>query len=150
MLIYGICGKPCCGKSYFIKCLNMPNSYIFDCDKVAKTILDDNQEEVMTILGTIDKKEIANIIFTNEVKREEYLKFIWTKLEQQILLTSNNLKQAGCENFILDAPLLFEAKLDYLCDTTIKFETVDSLRIKRAEERGWSKKELSRRDKFFK
>jgi dephospho-CoA kinase len=48
---------------------------------------------------------------------------------------------------VLDAPKLFEAGLDRLCDSVIFVDTLMSTRVRRVEQnRGWSERELIRRE----
>lgn len=152
MAIYGVCGKPCCGKSFFLKCLDRSKFRIIDCDKLAKLILSQNEDAVKVLLGTVDRREIANIIFHDLDKRKVYLDFIWGKLEEKvrnIILYSRIANATNGVNVLIDAPLLRKSGLVGLCDTVISFETKDDLRLQRATLRGWSREELARRDKFF-
>lgn len=147
MVIIGVCGKPCSGKSFFLNSLNDGDFEIIDCDKLAKSILASNKEIVESILGTINHKEIADIIFNDTEKRKNYLDFIWNEVKIEV---QHIIQESDKNTIILDAPLLIESSMDKLCDTVVHFDTKRSLRLQRAKERGWDEEELNRRDRFFK
>ena len=147
--VIGVCGLPCCGKTFLLSRLQ-PNSkddfFIIDCDKLAKWVVSENKAKIKRILGVCETKEIAEMIFSDSKAYKRYTQFVWEGLTRAI---KNIIRKSKFQTFILDAPLLLESRLTSLCDTVVVFKTKDSLRRKRASSRGWSRKHLSKRDSFF-
>lgn len=55
----------------------------------------------------------------------------------------------GCGVIVIDAPLLFEAGVDQLCDVIVLVDASDEVRKRRlADKRGWAWDEVLRREKF--
>ena len=125
-MIIGITGSSGAGKSTACEILNKNyNIEIIDADKIARKLSDTNKDYLNEIVskfgkdilledGTLNRKKLANIIYTNKDKR--YLlngctfKYITKEIKDK--LTKN-------KNFVIDAPLLIECKLNKLCDITI-------------------------------
>ena len=147
--VIGVCGLPCCGKTFILNRLQpkyKSDFLIIDCDRLAKDIVKRESASVMEMMGTIDPKEIADIIFSDEEKYKKFTIFIWRILASEIEKT---ISENAFETIILDAPLLLESNLDSICDTIIVFDTKQSVRDSRAASRGWGKSELNRRDSKF-
>lgn len=148
--VIGVCGKPCCGKTYLLERLVPKDSTDFllvDCDKLAKQLFNRYKEEIEEMFGTSDTKRVADIIFSDEKKYHQFTKFLWNLLN---LFLKQIISESNCRTIILDAPLLLESGLDEICDTVVKFDTKYEVRLERAMKRGWSKDELDRRDVYFK
>ena len=96
--------------------------------------------EILLENGEIDRKKLADIIYNDNSKREELneltFKYVCEEIKKEIKAEQNENTQSQMkENFklrenynkeadrekliIIDAPLLLEAKLDSICDTTI-------------------------------
>jgi len=148
--IIGVCGKPCCGKTYLLERLvgKSPNDFtIVNCDKLAKEISTLYKQDIEQMLGESDPKLVADIIFSDKEKYQKFTKFIWNLLGKFL---EQIVENSSCSTIILDAPLLLESGLDSICDTVIRFDTKYDIRLERAFGRGWSKEELDRRDSYFK
>lgn len=148
--IIGVCGKPCCGKTYLLERLAPKSSddfMIVNCDKLAKEISALYKQDIEKMLGTSDSKIVANIIFSDKKKYKKFTKFIWNLLK---LFLEQIVANSKCSTIILDAPLLLESGMEEMCDTVIRFDTKYEVRLERALGRGWNKEELDRRDSFFK
>lgn len=145
-LVIGVCGKPCSGKSTFLKLLCPKSVDIIDCDKMCKDILGEYAYEIRVMLGTANPKDVADIIFHDKEKYDQYVKFIWGILKQNI---DKEIKESTSDNVILDAPLLLESGMDKMCDVVIQFTANPLTRAKWAAKRGWNSDELKRRDAYF-
>ena len=63
-------------------------------------------------------------------------------------LIEQHRRQNDCPAIVLDAPLLFEARLDSCCDAVIFVQADPAIRSQRVqEERGWSEKQWQLREK---
>ncbi len=87
-------------------------------------------EDILDEDGNLRRKQLAEIIYSDEQKREKLnnctFKYIRKEIEKQI----ENLKNQNI-TVIIDAPLLFECKLDELCTTVIGVISNKKLQIER-------------------
>jgi len=144
--VYGICGKPCSGKSTFISSLLSTTFTVVDCDSLVKTILQDNKEEIYNLMGTNKPSDIADIIFSDRSKYDEWCRYVWIKMQPIIL---KRIEDCKTPNIVLDAPLLIESGLVGLCDVVVHFQARMMNRLFWAKKRGVSQSDLIRRDSFF-
>ena len=96
--------------------------YIADIiEKFGKNIVDEN--------GELKRKKLAEIIYSDPVKREELnsctFKYIKEEIEKQIRQTEEN------KDIAIDAPLLFESGLDKICDKVIGVVSKKELQLDR-------------------
>lgn len=127
-MVIGITGSSGAGKSTVCEILeNEYQAKIISADKVAKELskkgtkyLEDIIEKFGTGIllenGELNRKKLAEIIYTDKEKRKQLnqctFKYIFKEIEREIQNSSQNL-------IAIDAPLLFEANLEKICDTTI-------------------------------
>lgn len=127
-MIIGITGSSGAGKSTV--CEILENEYhvkVINADKIAKElskkgtlylleIVQKFGKEILLENGELNRKKLANIIYHNEEKRNQLnectFKYIRKEIEKQIQEHKNEL-------IAIDVPLLFEAKLEEICNTTI-------------------------------
>lgn len=129
MKIIGITGNSGSGKSTISKMVqDKCNGIVIDADKIARNMAcsDSNYlKEIANVFGTdvisnnkLDRKKMADIIFNDKIQKEKMDKITFKYVVNEIKLRINLAKeQYDC--IILDVPLLFESKLNELCDYTI-------------------------------
>ena len=147
MLRIGITGGLGSGKSEVTRFFEQKGARVFDADAEAKLILlhsERVQQEVVAAFGAavlnevgeIDFQRLAQCAFAN-ADRQRQLNGI---IHPEVTLAADKAMilagQAGIEMFILDAPLLFEARLEEYLDLTVAIVAHRKVRIKRALERG--------------
>ena len=129
-MIIGITGSSGAGKSTVCEILkNKYNAQIIDADKISKQlskkgtvylkeIVENFGKEILLEDGELDRKKLAEIIYSSDEKREILnnctLKHIKDKIKEKVEKLDNNKKIIA-----IDAPLLFEAKLDEICEFVI-------------------------------
>ena len=129
-MIIGITGSSGAGKSTVCEILKKEyNAQIIDADKISKQlskkgtiyleeIVEKFGKEILLENGELDRKKLAEIIYSSDEKREILnnctLKYIKEKIKQEVKKLKNNKKIIA-----IDAPLLFEAKLDEICEFVI-------------------------------
>lgn len=129
MKIIGITGNSGSGKSTISKILQGKcNGIIIDADEVAKNMTCSDSkylQEIANVFGTdvisnnkLDRKKMADIIFNDKTQKEKMnritFKYVVDEIKNKIDLAK---EQYDC--IILDVPLLFESKLNELCDYTV-------------------------------
>ena len=129
MKIIGITGNSGSGKSTISKMVqDKCNGIVIDADKIARNMAcaDSNYlKEIANVFGTdiisnnkLDRKKMADIIFNDKIQKEKMDKITFKYVVNEIKLRINLAKeQYDC--IILDVPLLFESKLNELCDYTV-------------------------------
>ena len=128
MKIIGITGNSGSGKSTIAQVIKEKcNGTIIDADKIAKRMATNNSkylQEIIKAFGTeiiknnqLDRKKLADIVFNNQTQKEKLDKLTFKYVVDEI---KNQISTSKEQNYIiLDVPLLFESKLNELCDYTI-------------------------------
>ncbi len=132
-MIIGITGSSGAGKSTVCEILQKKyEAKIINADKIAKElskkgtsylaeIVKKFGQEILLENGELNRRKLADIIYHNEEKRELLnnctLKYICKEIEKQVKENTNSYKNEIL--IAIDAPLLFEAKLEKICNITI-------------------------------
>lgn len=140
-MILGITGSSGAGKSTVCEILERKySSQTINADKIAKQlskqgtnylkeIIQNFGDDILLEDGELNRRKLANIIYSNPEKRDELnnitFKYIKNEIKEQIAKSNNNI-------IAIDAPLLLEANLQEICDKTIAVISKDrNLQIKR-------------------
>jgi len=139
-MVIGVTGNSGSGKSEISKILsNKINAKIIDADKVVKELYTPGQEyynKILELFGNkvleknnkLNRNKIAEIIYNNESEREKLNNLTYKYIVDEI---KKRVKKEKNINIIIDAPLLFESKLDEICDITVAVLAEKSLKINR-------------------
>lgn len=164
-MIIGITGNSGSGKSEIAKILAKKiNAKIIDADLVVKELSKPGNEyynKIIELFGkeilennVLNKRKIADIIYTNQDKREELNKLTYKYVVDEI---KNRIKRNNKENIIIDAPLLFESGLNETCDFTIGVIADISKKIERIclrdnidKETAKNRLNIQAKDEFYK
>ena len=124
--IIGITGGISCGKSSVTNIIKELGFTIIDCDKISYELtLKGNSiyNEILRVFGIdylnnnqeIDRKKLGQLVFNNKDAKEKLNSI------SHPLIIEELKRQIGLNNGIifLEIPLLFETKLEYLCDVII-------------------------------
>lgn len=154
-MIIGITGSSGAGKSTVCEMLEGKyNIQVLNADKMTRQLAQKGNQylkdivtlfgqEILQENGELDRPKLANIIYYNENKRQQLnectFKHIHVALQKEIqeILSKN-------ENAVIaiDAPLLFEAKLEDICDLVIAVIAKDKeLQIDRIVQRDYITRE---------
>lgn len=116
-IIIGLTGGIACGKTTVVNLLRNKGYNIIETDLIVKELWNDektiNDLKKLFKLDYVDKKIIGNLVFNDEKKRMILNNYMHPIVKDICL---KRIKKGI--NFI-DAPLLFEAKFDNICDYTI-------------------------------
>ena len=150
MKIIGITGSSGSGKSTVCEILNEKyNVKIIDADKIAKELLTSGTEyyndviskfgrEITDDVGEIDRKKLADLIYNDDKKREMLNNSTFYYVVKEIKLRAKEINNV---DIIIDAPLLFESKLNDICNLTIGVIAKESVQIERIIKRDSISKE---------
>ena len=145
-IFVGITGGIATGKSTIVKFLQKKSYKVHDSDLVVNKIYSQPNKKLFTTLKNIglsnsiknkriDKRVIRDEIFSNKLKKKKLEKFI----HKEVTISRNHFikKHKNKKNKIIffDIPLLFEAKLNHICDYIILLYVPKKIKIQRALKR---------------
>ena len=125
--IIGVTGGIASGKSYVCNVLKELGYPVVDSDEISKelsvkgmpvyqAIVETFGEEYLTEDGNIDRKKLGLLIFNNSAAKMVLDRATHPLIVEEIKQRISNIQESL---IFLDIPLLFEAKLQYLCDKIV-------------------------------
>ena len=150
-LIVGLTGMSGAGKSTVCRAFAESGFDVIDCDlsvrevvqpgRPALTELHDRlSPELILQDGTLDRRKTAELIFHSEEKRALFNKIIYPYITYNI---AEKLKSAG-DYVLLEAPTLFEARLEFLCGSIVSVTADPENCVQRIMKRDGITEELAR------
>lgn len=123
--IIGLTGMSGAGKSTVSRTFAENGYYVIDCDSVARETAGAGSPFLRELAGrfdgfvradgTLDRAAVAGAIFADGVKRALYNKIIYPYITYNVIARIKRAAQDGEQYVLLDAPTLFEARLDGIC-----------------------------------
>ena len=145
MKVLGITGPSGAGKTTLNTLLGKNyNSYTIDADEVARKLTQDiNSDyfkemvklfgnEVLKENGELDRKKVASIIYKNKEIRRALNKLTFYYVVKEINQEVEDNKNKNYEYIGIDVPLLYEAKMETICDYVIAVVAEDEEKISRS------------------
>ncbi len=141
LLIIGLTGGIATGKSLISELFKKKGVPVIDADKIYKNLLKTNKimyNEIVENFGFaiennegIDLKKLGSIVFSNPEKR-----LLLNEITHpHVLVEMNNeidsYRKKGEKMVVIDVPLLFEAKLEYLADLVVLVDSDNETQIER-------------------
>ena len=131
MKIIGITGQSGSGKGHLSAQFEKLGYIHADADKIYHGLLASNAELKAELVcafgkdilsnGEIDRKALGRKVFGTENARKllKLNKIAHKYVAREYISLIRKLKSEGAKGIIIDAPLLIEARLDKICDTTV-------------------------------
>ncbi|KPK36450.1 MAG: hypothetical protein AMK70_02235 [Nitrospira bacterium SG8_35_1] len=155
----GLTGNFGMGKSTVLRLFRKLGAHTFDCDNIVRNLLKNPGiiQQLSRMLGEeillrrrgksmINKKRMAEIIFSHPAKRKAVEKIIHPAVVQQIEAAESELvRKNPCPLIVFEVPLLFEAGLENRFDTIITVFTTRERSSKRLLEKGFTPEEIKNR-----
>ncbi len=155
MKIIGITGSSGSGKTTICKILKSKyNAEIIDADEIAKKLSKKGTKYMQAIVnyfgdgivdtnGDLKRRELADIIYENEEKRNKLNEFTFFYVVNEIKDNIAKLKESKL--IVIDAPLLFESGLDKVCDVVIGVSAKENDKIERICKRDKISKQIAKK-----
>lgn len=144
MKIIGITGSSGAGKTTLSSILSKKaNVKIMDADKISKELVMPGNpylkaieeafgKDILLEDGNLNRKKLADIIYNDDNARKKLngltFKYVLDEINNRIESVSND---KSIDYVIIDAPLLFEANLDRVCDKVVVLIADEDLKIER-------------------
>ena len=153
MIVIGFTGGIASGKTTITNFLKKKKFAVHDSDSVVKKIYSEPGPKFLSYLkktnlknsikdNKIDKKIIREEIFTNTEKRKLLEKYLHAKVKKSRDIFLKKNRQKKTQIVFLDIPLLFENKLEKICNYTILFYAPLKIRKQRAARRKGMQKRI--------
>lgn len=139
--IIGLTGMSGAGKTTACEAFSKCGVDIINCDLVARTVVLKGKpalkelknyfgSEIILPDGTLDRKKIGNLIFSDESARLAFNNIIYPFISYEMIMNAVEYIKMGSEYILLDAPTLFESGTDSFCDVIVSVvaEKEDSLK----------------------
>lgn len=139
--VIGITGSIAVGKSTVTRYLLTHGYQVMDADKISKEALNVGTSCYKRVVElfhcvsddfTIDRKELGRIVFSDQSKKKQLEDIIHPYVIETL---KEGIQKCEDELIFLDIPLLFEAKLEYLCDKIIVVYVDEDTQMHRLMER---------------
>jgi len=151
-MILGLTGGIASGKTTVSKKIKELGGYIIDADKISKEV--SNSQEVLKKVeenfgvevienGSLNRKKLREIIFNNREKRKMLNNIMHPIIVKKMKEEIEEHKEEKL--IVLDIPLLYETKLEYLCDKVLVVWVDEKTQIERIKKRDNSSTELAKR-----
>ncbi|NMC28065.1 MAG: dephospho-CoA kinase [Syntrophomonadaceae bacterium] len=153
MKIIGLTGGIASGKSTVSKFLAELGAIIIDGDETAHRLMEPNQpiwEDVVNAFGrevlnpdsTIDRIKLGAIVFNDREKLQVLNQIAHPRILAEIQNELQHLRHTQPDSvLVLDIPLLFEGRMDRLCDQVWVVWVPREIQIERLMERNWLSRE---------
>ena len=142
----GLTGGIGTGKSTVASMLKEMGIPVINSDEVAREVTEPGSEgykkvvealgrEILNSDGTINRKKLGSIVFSDESKRRILEEILHPLILKRIRAKLDELKKAGCEFVVLEVPLLFEKGLDRNMDFNVVVYTDEKTQLERLTKR---------------
>lgn len=142
-LIIGLTGGIASGKSTVTKMFREKGLKVLDADEVAKDISREKKvvdeialqfgRDILQEDGSLDRKQLKETVFKNEKKLKILNNIIHPKVIEKFQKEAESTKWNEIK--IFDVPLLFEAKMENLCDIIIVVYLNEKKQLERVMQR---------------
>lgn len=139
--ITGLTGMSGAGKSTAAKMFLIRGFTVIDCDIIARKTAQDPrfldelsqrfEENLLKSDGTLDRKKTADIVFSDKEKNAKYFGVIFPYITYEIM----EIIRCAKGEILLDAPTLFEAKIDMLCGNIVSVVANEEVCVRRISAR---------------
>lgn len=151
-LVIGLTGSIASGKSTVSSMFKELEIPIIDADQISRDVVEPGEGALQDIIkefgkeillpdGTLDRKKLGSIIFTDTDKRAKLNAIVHPAVRNRMLELKEAYINAGEECVVMDIPLLFESKLTHMVDKVLVVYVDEEVQLQRLMNRDSSSKE---------
>lgn len=153
VIIAGLTGQSGAGKTTVSRVFEQEGFGVINCDIIARKAVEPGTEctrelsEKFPALfesGILNRRKAAELLFSDRELLDSYNAVIFPHINRLIETECKRLADSGYKYILLDAPTLFEAGADSLCDLVISCTAKESVRLARITSRDGISEELAR------
>ncbi|MDX2200954.1 MAG: dephospho-CoA kinase [Phycisphaerae bacterium] len=156
--VIGICGGIGAGKSAVAAAFAERGCLVISSDRLSHEVMESPDvsrqlagwwgNEVIDADGRPNRQRIAEIVFRDGAQKQRLEALLYPLIAQRrSAMILSVAGQPAVKAIVLDSPLLFESRLDRLCDAIVFVDSSRSVRLSRIQQsRQWDDAELSRRE----
>lgn len=145
-MIIGLTGGIATGKSKVSGFLMKQGLPVVDADKVAREVVEPGEKAYSQIIdhfgteildkdGSINRKELGRVIFSDREKREMLNQIVHPAVRRRMIEKKEAIQKQGSELVVFDIPLLIENKLQHMVDLVVLVYAEPAVQMKRLMER---------------
>lgn len=145
-MIIGLTGQTGAGKSTVSRVFAENGYSVINADHISRKVVEKGSEclkELTEMFGldilnpdeTLNRKELAKIVFTDKTKLEMLNSIIYPYITTEIISQIKHYSETGKKLILLDAPTLFESHSDDFCEIIISVVAEPEIRKKRIIQR---------------
>lgn len=138
-IVIGLTGPTGAGKSTVSKLFAQNGAVVIDADQVARRVVASGSQclvalvlefgyEILAADGTLDRAHLGELVFTDKKKLRRLEEITYPYIMEQIEAALERCRKREVPFAVLDAPTLFEAGADKLCDYIVTVLAPPSLR----------------------
>ncbi len=146
MKIIGITGTIGSGKSYVALIMASRGLAHLDTDEIYHSLVSENTEcskkineffgdNVMSDDGSVNRKELAKIVFSDKKKLEQLNKITHEHVTKRVTELISELDAKGERAVLIEVPIMFESGFNKLCDSVICVTADKEVRVLRIMQR---------------
>ena len=140
--VIGLTGQSGAGKTTVSRVFSQNGFAVIDADIISREVTEKGQpcltelseafgSDIINSDGTLNRKRLGSIVFFDREKLRQLNGIIYPYIIYRIISRIDELSEEGRELILLDAPTLFEANADDLCDLIISVTADESIRMSR-------------------
>ena len=146
MKILGLTGQSGAGKTIFSEiliklghpCINADELYhasLVPPSEILDAIKNTFGDDFILADGGLDRKKLAKHVFTSKENLDKLNCAVLPIMSKKVIEIAKDFERSGAHLVVIDAPTLFEAGLDSICDMTVSVIAPEGTRIARIAER---------------
>lgn len=153
--VVGLTGPTGAGKGFVAEYLTRLGCGVIDTDKIAREITDPGSDFLPVLAeqfgadiikdGELDRRLLAQRAFADKKSQEKLNRLTHPEIMRRALDRADDALNEGEAAAVIDAPLLFEAGGDKVCDTVIAVIAPEEIRLERITARDGITEEEARR-----
>ena len=141
-IVVGLTGQTGAGKSTVSEIFVRHGFMLIDADKISHEVVEPGMpclaeifdyfgEAVRNPDGSLNRKALAKIVFTDKKKLESLNSICYPFITEEIFRKINQFAEQECHFILLDAPTLFESRASDFCDMIISVVANPEIRCAR-------------------